>query len=76
MPARPRCWRALLHTEPKIVSCGGGVPLREENVAAMRRSGTVVLLSARPEVILDRVKDSDERPLLQGQKDVPRHLRA
>ena len=62
---------SFLHTEPKIVSCGGGVPLREENVAAMRRSGTIVLLSARPEVILDRVKDSDERPLLQGKKNIP-----
>ena len=56
---------------PRIVSCGGGVPLREENVAAMRESGTVVLLTASPEVILERVRDSDERPLLQGHKDVP-----
>ena len=56
---------------PRIVSCGGGVPLREENVAAMRESGTVVLLTASPEVILERVKDSEERPLLQGHKDVP-----
>ena len=47
------------------------MPLREENVAAMWESGTVVLLTASPEVILERVKDSDERPLLQGHKDVP-----
>ncbi len=53
-----------------LVSCGGGVPMRQENVAAMRRCGTVVLLTARPEVILERVKDSDERPLLQGKKNV------
>ena len=69
------CETALLKSftqgAPRIVSCGGGVPLREENVAAMRESGTVVLLTASPEVILDRVKDSDERPLLQGHKDVP-----
>lgn len=56
---------------PRVVSCGGGVPMRAENVAAMRRCGKVVLLTARPEVILDRVKDSDERPLLQGHKNVP-----
>ena len=37
---------------------------------AMRRCGTVVLLTARPEVILARVRDSDERPLLQGKKNV------
>ena len=69
------CETALLKSftrgAPQIVSCGGGVPLREENVAAMRESGTVVLLTASPEVILERVKDSDERPLLQGHKDVP-----
>ena len=53
-----------------LVSCGGGVPMRQENVAAMRRCGTVVLLTARPEVILERVKDSDQRPLLQGKKNV------
>ena len=69
------CETALLKSfargAPRIVSCGGGVPLREENVAAMRESGTVVLLTASPEVILERVRDSDERPLLQGHKDVP-----
>ena len=68
------CETALLKSfaqgAPRIVSCGGGVPLQEENVAAMRESGTVVLLTASPEVILERVKDSDERPLLQGHKDV------
>lgn len=53
-----------------LASCGGGVAMRQENVAAMRRCGTVVLLTARPEVILDRVKDNDERPLLQGKKNV------
>ena len=53
-----------------LVSCGGGVAMRQENMAAMRRCGTVVLLTARPEVILERVKDSDERPLLQGRKNV------
>ena len=68
------CETALLKSfaqgAPRIVSCGGGVPLREENVVAMRESGTVVLLTASPEVMLERVKDSDERPLLQGHKDV------
>ena len=52
------------------ISCGGGVPMREENVAAMRACGTIVLLTARPEVILERVKDSDDRPLLQNRKSV------
>lgn len=69
------CETALLESfaqsEPCVVSCGGGVPMREENVVAMKRSGTVVLLTARPEVILERVKDDHSRPLLEGHKDIP-----
>ena len=53
-----------------IVSCGGGVVLKEENVAQMRKLGTVVLLTATPETILERVKDDENRPLLQGNKNV------
>lgn len=49
-----------------VVSCGGGVPLREKNVALMKKSGYVVWLTATPEAIFDRVKDSTERPLLNG----------
>lgn len=53
-----------------VVSCGGGAALREENVKEMKKNGKVVLLTASPEVILDRVKNSDERPLLNGNKNV------
>lgn len=54
----------------KVVSCGGGVVLREENVHAMKKCGQVVLLDAKPETILERVKDDDNRPLLRGNKNV------
>ena len=47
-----------------VISCGGGVPLREQNVVEMKKNGRVVLLTASPETILERVKDSHERPLL------------
>ena len=36
----------------------------------MKKNGKVVLLKAKPETILNRVKDSDERPLLNGNKNV------
>lgn len=49
-----------------VVSCGGGAAMRECNVQAMRRSGKIVYLSARPETIYERVKDSHNRPLLEG----------
>ena len=51
-----------------VVSCGGGVPLRKENVERMRHTGWIILLQASPEVILERVSRNDSRPLLQGKK--------
>ena len=38
------------------VSCGGGVPMRERNVAEMKKNGRVVLLTAKPETILEPCK--------------------
>ena len=53
-----------------IVSCGGGTAMREENVRKMKENGKVVLLRAKPQTVLERVKDSRERPLLKGNKNV------
>ena len=52
-----------------IVSCGGGMALRDCNAAIMKAAGTVVWLTAEPETILERVKDDDSRPLLRGNKN-------
>ena len=51
--------------------CGGGTPMRECNVVEMKKNGRVVLLTAKPETILDRVKDSHDRPLIENNKTVP-----
>lgn len=53
-----------------IVSCGGGVPMREVNVEEMKKSGKVILLTATPETILKRVETSHDRPLLENNKNV------
>jgi shikimate kinase len=53
-----------------IISCGGGVPMRERNVVEMKKNGRVVLLTASPETILDRVKDSHDRPVIENNKNV------
>mgnify|MGYP003197330906 CR=1 FL=1 len=47
-----------------VISCGGGTPMRECNVVEMKKNGRVVLLTAKPETILNRVKDSHDRPLV------------
>lgn len=53
-----------------IVSCGGGVVVRPQNVEYMRRSGKVVYLKATPETIYERVKHSTDRPILNGHMNV------
>ena len=52
-----------------VISCGGGVPLRENNLTEMRKNGKVILLTALPETILDRLKDDHSRPLLENNKN-------
>jgi len=49
-----------------VISCGGGVPLKEQNVMEMKKNGIVFLLTAKPETIYDRVKDCHNRPLLEN----------
>lgn len=53
-----------------VVSCGGGVVLREENVMIMKSLGYVVWLTANPTTILERVEKDENRPLLNGNKDI------
>ncbi|MDO4168116.1 MAG: shikimate kinase [Eubacteriales bacterium] len=62
---------SLKTKEPCIVSCGGGMVMRQENVAAMKEQGTICLLTASPETIYEHVKDSTDRPLLVGHMNIP-----
>lgn len=61
---------SLQNQENTVVSCGGGVPMRECNVEAMRKSGKIVYLSANPETIYERVRHFHTRPLLEGNMNV------
>ena len=62
--------RRLQKQDGVIVSCGGGAVLREENRNMMKQSGVIVLLTATPETILERVKYSTDRPILNGNMTV------
>ena len=53
-----------------VVSCGGGIVVRPENQVHMKRRGKVVLLTASPETVYERVKDSSNRPGLNGHMNV------
>ena len=58
--------RAATARSPGVLSCGGGVVLDPENVAALRRYGTVVWLRVSPEVAAARLGDDQGRPVLRG----------
>lgn len=64
------CLIELQKIKQSIVSCGGGVVMRDDNAEHMKKNGRVVLLQASPQTILDRVKDSNERPILNGHMNV------
>ncbi|MDD6481596.1 MAG: shikimate kinase [Lachnospiraceae bacterium] len=53
-----------------VVSCGGGVVVRKENVQNMKSSGKIVFLTATPETVYERVKNSTDRPILNGHMNV------
>lgn len=53
-----------------IISCGGGIILRDENITVMKRHGIVILLTAEPETIYGRICNDDKRPLLHDDMSV------
>ena len=48
-----------------IISTGGGIVLKNENIENMRKSGFLIHLSAQPETILSRI-NIETRPLLKN----------
>jgi shikimate kinase len=55
----------LQRYEHTVITTGGGVVERPENLAHLRRAGRVIYLRARPETLYARVRGSDHRPLLR-----------
>ena len=60
----------IMDMEDLIVSCGGGVVVKDENVEHMKKGGVIVLLTATPETTLERVKNSTDRPILNGNMNI------
>ena len=52
--------------QEKVISVGGGLPLREENRRLLKQLGTVVYLEVNPDTVLKRLEGDTTRPLLQG----------
>jgi shikimate kinase / 3-dehydroquinate synthase len=58
-----------------VIATGGGVVLRADNMANLRRRGIIVALVADPQIIMARVGGGGRRPLLEGDPEERiRHL--
>jgi shikimate kinase len=55
----------LLESGPCVLSTGGGVYLTDENRDAISKSGVAVWLRAHPDLLWERVRHKNTRPLLR-----------
>ncbi len=61
-----RAVASLAHRRGCVISTGGGLIVRPENLTSLKEHSLVVCLWGSPEAIYERVKDQTHRPLLQG----------
>ena len=60
------CLNSLFHElGSRVISLGGGTPIREKNREIIKKLGKVIYLQASPDTIYQRVKHDTSRPLLQ-----------
>ncbi len=58
----------------KVISTGGGVVLKKENMNVLSKNGAIINLSALAETIYSRLKGKNDRPLLI-KADVPGEIK-
>ncbi len=55
-----------------VIATGGGAIVNPQNLEALKRSGVVIALTAKPETILARVGSGEDRPMLWGGETLER----
>ena len=55
----------LVQEDGLVISVGGGLVVKEENVALLKRNGKMVYLQASTETLTERLAVGNSRPLLQ-----------
>ncbi|MBC7884540.1 MAG: shikimate kinase [Saprospiraceae bacterium] len=53
--------------ENGVVATGGGLPCHDDLMDVMSNKGVTIHLQANIELIIERLKESDNRPLIKGQ---------
>ncbi len=57
--------REVSRIKNQVIACGGGIVLNKINIDRLKNDSVIVCLTASPGVILKRVSDGGERPLLE-----------
>jgi len=61
--------QSLTNHDELVIDTGGGVILRDENVAALKANGVTVWLTAEVPTIVSRIGADTQRPSLSGTKN-------
>ena len=61
--------KELVNEQNAIISVGGGLVLRQENVEILKKTGKIVYLRASLDTLTKRLQGDTARPLLQDEKE-------
>jgi len=57
-------FKEIAKEDNKVISTGGGIVISKENREILKRKGTSIYLKASPDSLAKRIKNFDNRPLL------------
>ena len=57
--------KTLTQKDRLVISTGGGIVLREENITLLKENGIIVYLRAKKETLVKRLQGNENRPLLK-----------
>ena len=66
----------LVQEDHLVISVGGGLVLREENVSLLRKNGQIIFLCASVETLEKRLQLDSSRPLLQTEESLRERLQS
>lgn len=61
-----RVIQRLIDGRPKVIATGGGAFIQEPTRALILKQAVAIWLDAKPDILADRVRRRDNRPLLRG----------
>ena len=62
--------RKVISKDYRVITLGAGAVFRQENVDLIKEKGIIILLTARPETIVERIRNDRTRPLIGDNMDL------